>query len=212
MTSIILAGGCSSRLGQAKPQTVLAGESLLQRVIQRLAPLNSEIMVVLSPEQQDMRLSRVKPIYDLYPGKGALGGIYSGLMAANDSHNLVVACDMPFLNPDLLRYMLELSPGFDVVVPKVGKNLEPLHAVYSKICLEPMAKLLKQGDLKISHLFDQVKVRYVEENELNKFDPEHLSFFNINTKADLNKAEEIVYDYSGTGTGEGFKLYRCLRS
>ncbi len=95
---------------------------------------------------------------------------------------------MPFLNPDLLRYMINLSPDFDVVIPRVGNKMEPLHAIYSKNCIDPMRALIEQDDLKIDRFFDSVKVRYIEEDELSRFDPGHLSFFNINSQEDLDKA------------------------
>jgi molybdopterin-guanine dinucleotide biosynthesis protein A len=171
----------------------IAGESLSQHVIARLAPLSSEIIVVLSQGQGNPSLSfEVKVVFDIYPMGKALGGIYSGLMASGDFHNLVVACDMPFLNADLLRYIIGLAPGFDVVIPRIGEVLEPLHAIYSKGCLEPIAELLKKGNLRITDLFPAVKVRYVEEAEVDRFDPQHLSFFNINTKAELREAKELL--------------------
>jgi molybdopterin-guanine dinucleotide biosynthesis protein A len=198
MTSIVLAGGRSLRLGQDKVVMIMAGQSLMQRVIARLAPLSSEVIVALSQrgENPDLPFAEVKVVFDLYPGKGALGGIYTGLVSSASFHNFVVACDMPFLNIELLRYMIQLSPGFDVVVPSVGDNVEPLHAIYAKSCLEPIAELLRQGDLQISNLFNSVKVRYVGQGEIDRFDPEHLSFFNVNTKADLEKAKELLNAHS----------------
>ncbi len=198
MTSIVLAGGRSLRLGQDKVMMTMAGQSLMQRVIARLAPLSSEVIVALSQrvENPALHFAEVKVVFDLYPGKGALGGIYTGLISSVSFHNFVVACDMPFLNVELLRYMSQLSPGFDVVVPSVGSNVEPLHAIYAKSCLEPIAELLRQGDLQISNLFNSVKVRYVGQSEIDKFDPEHLSFFNVNTKADLEKAKELLNAHS----------------
>ncbi len=143
-----------------------------------------------------MPTSKVRTVFDLYPGKRALGGVYTGLVHSTSFHNLVVACDMPFLNTELLRYMIELSSGFDAVVPRLGGKVEPLHAVYSKNCLTPIEELMEQGDLRVYRLLDLVKVRYVEQREIDRFDPEHLSFFNINTKADLEKAEELADAYS----------------
>lgn len=107
-------------------------------------------------------------------------------------YNLVVACDMPFLNQALLGYMLQLAPNFDLVIPRLGNMIEPLHAVYSKNCLAPMEYLLKQGSLKVRQLFDLIKVRYVETDEISRFDPKHLSFFNINTEADLKVAKQLA--------------------
>ena len=129
---------------------------------------------------------------DLYPGKGSLIGIFTGLVHSANFLNLVVACDMPFLNLDLLRYMVDISPGFDVVIPRIGDQMEPLHAVYSRNCLGPMEKQIKQGNLKITGFFDSLKVKYVGKEELDRFDPERLSFFNINTEADLKKARVLA--------------------
>ncbi len=182
-------------MGKDKAAELIAGESLLQRVLSHLATFSSEIILVTAQSQEKVPESfyqGVRIIYDLFPDGGSLGGIYSGLTVSPSFHNLVVACDMPFLNVPLLRYLLEVSPLFDVVIPKVGDNLEPLHAVYSKNCIAPIRHLLERGNHKISALFPQVKVRYVEEEELNCFDPEHMSFFNVNTQEDLDRAQQLV--------------------
>lgn len=135
---------------------------------------------------------RAKVTVDFYPGSGSLGGIYTGLTVADTFYSLVVACDMPFLNLALLRYLVSLAPGFDLVVPKVKGMLEPLHAVYSKNCLAGMGWLLSRGKLQIAELFGLVKTRYVEDEEIGKFDPKYLSFFNINSKSDLERARRLI--------------------
>ncbi|MCK4362854.1 MAG: molybdopterin-guanine dinucleotide biosynthesis protein MobA, partial [Dehalococcoidia bacterium] len=101
-------------------------------------------------------------------------------------------CDMPFLNIDLLRYIMELSPGFDVVIPRVDEGVEPLHSVYSKNCLAPIEAYLREGRLKVSDLLPELKVRYVDNAEIERFDPRHLSFFNINSEADLERARRLL--------------------
>ncbi len=194
-TSIILAGGSSARLGKDKATEFIGGESLLQRVLSRLASFSTEIILVMAQSQEKVPESfhpGVRIIHDIFPDGGALGGIYSGLIVSPSFHNLLVACDMPFLNVSLLRYLLEVSPLFDVVVPKVGDNLEPLHAVYSKDCIAPIRRFLERGGRKISDFIPQMKVRYVEKEELNRFDPEHVSFFNINTQEDLDRTRQWV--------------------
>jgi len=195
MTSIVLAGGKSLRLGRDKASIVIGGERLIQRVINLVAHLSDEIIVVTSEQQKGLALFSdlsAKVVVDIYPGKGSLGGIYTGLRASSFSHSLVVACDMPFLNLALLRYLVSLAVKFDIVIPRLRGLVEPLHAVYSKNCLAPAEKLLQRSQLKIIDIFDKVKVRYVEKEEIDRFDPEHLSFFNINTQDDLNKAREMV--------------------
>lgn len=194
LSSIVLAGGRSSRFGRNKLLETIGGKSIIERVINRLATLSREVIIVTAhgeeiPCPSD---SKMKTIADVYPGKGPLVGIYSGLIACSNSRAIVVGADMPFLDVKLLRYMSQLSHAFDVVVPRVKDKLEPLCAIYSKNCLGSIEELLKQNELRINKLFDMVKVRYVEEEEIDKFDPEHLSFFNINTRADLERARQIA--------------------
>lgn len=135
---------------------------------------------------------KVKIVADRYPGEGPLVGVYTGLKTANTFYSLVVACDMPFLNLALLRYLILLAPDFDLVMPKLANGLEPLHAVYSKNCLKVMEKLLQEGCLQIAKIIPLVKTRYVLNEEVERFDPEHLSFFNINSEADLQRAKVLI--------------------
>jgi len=195
ISCIVLAGGKGLRLGRDKALETVGNRSLLQRVVSNLSLFNCDIIIVTATEQSLPHLVdylKLRIVADTYPGKGALGGIYTGLAASDSLYNLVVACDMPFLNHDLLHYMIQLSPSFDVVVPRLGNMVEPLHAVYSKNCLASVESLLKQGNLSITELLTLVRVKYVEAEEIDRFDPKHLSFFNINTEADLNRARELV--------------------
>ncbi len=193
-TTIVLAGGKSSRLGRDKVRENLGAESLLQRVLHRISSLGNEILVVIREETRPLPLSLdipVKLVTDVYPGRGALGGLYSGLLASNTQYNLVLGCDMPFLNLDLLRYILKVVEGFDVAVPRLGEFMEPLHAAYSRSCLAIIEPLVKRGLYPIYDFFPDVETRYVEADEINRFDPLHLSFLNINTEADLQKARSL---------------------
>ena len=194
-TSIILAGGKSSRLGRNKAFKTINDKNLVQHMVDRLSPLSKEIIIVTAQNEDFSYLSSpsiLKTVADIYPNKGPLCGIYSGLAISSCPRATIVGCDMPFINVALLNYMNQLSPAFDVVVPHIGENIEPLCAIYSKNCLVPIHELLEHNELMISKLFSIVKVRYIEEHEINRFDPEHLSFFNINTRADLNKARKIA--------------------
>ena len=210
ISCIVLAGGKGLRLGRSKTLETVDNTSLLQRVIFHLSSFNSDIIIVTAARQslpQFIGYSKLRIVTDTYPGKGSLGGIYTGLAASDSFYNLVVACDMPFLNQALLRYMIQLSGDSDLVVPRLGKMVEPLHAVYSKRCLAPIENLLKQDILQITELFTLVRVGYVEEEEINRFDPKHLSFFNINTEADLRMARELARgemssDKCRAGSGE----------
>jgi molybdopterin-guanine dinucleotide biosynthesis protein A len=190
VTSIALAGGKSRRLGRSKVLEIIDGKSLIGHVTERLRPLTNQLLIVTSQEQLDLPVAgKAEILVDLYPGKGPLGGIYTGLLTSRSSHSIVVACDMPFLNTELLRYMVALSGDFDAVVPRLGEGLlEPLHAIYSKSCLDIMKTHLERGQLEVYSFFSAVRVRYVERAECQGLDPQLLSFFNIDYQSDLDQA------------------------
>lgn len=190
VTSIILAGGKSRRLGRHKALETIAGKSLIGCVTERLRPLTNQLLIVTSREQLDLPgAGKARILVDLYPDRGPLGGIYTGLLAARSSHSIIVACDMPFLNTELLGYMVELSADFDVVVPRLGEGMvEPLHAIYSKSCLDIMKSQLERDQLAVDAFFSAVRLRYVERAECQRLDPQLLSFLNINYQSDLERA------------------------
>ena len=190
-SGVILAGGLSRRLGRDKALERIAGQPLIQRVIQRVEQVSQEIVVVVSDQNRaaDLPLGQKnRVVLDRYPGTGSLGGIFSGLDAASNGWTLVVACDMPFLNLALLRRMMALTENADAVVPLIDGRPEPTHALYSKACLPFIEPRLISGDLKISGFYDQVRVRYLSEEDVAALDPEFLSFFNVNTPEDLDRA------------------------
>ncbi len=194
MTSIILAGGKSSRLGRNKVLETIDGKSLIQWVVDHLATLSTEIIIATAHGETIPCSSsiEIKITADIYPGKGPLIGIYSGLIASSSPQAIVVGCDMPFLSVGLLDYMSQISPTSDVVVPRTKEKVEPLCAVYSRNCLASIHNLLERNELRLSELLNMVKVRYIEEDEINIFDPEHLSFFNVNTQANLARARILA--------------------
>lgn len=193
VSAIVLAGGQSKRLGRNKALLEVEGQPLVSRTIQKLAALSDDLLVVTSDPARYAPLGLpARLVSDERPGMGSLMGIYSGLRVARHTHALAVACDMPFLNLPLLRYMMPLADGHDVVIPRLGGFFEPLHAIYGKSCLPFMAGLLEQGRRQIIAFFDHVRVRYVEEDEIEKFDPHHLSFVNVNTPGDWERVQELL--------------------
>ena len=142
----ILAGGRSRRMGQDKALLPVGGRSVIEWVIERVVPLSDDVTLITNVPDKYRHLG-YRMVGDVYPGKGSLGGIYTAIHAAQYLHCLVVACDMPFLNTDLLRYLAGLAPGFDVVVPRVEKYPETMHAVYGKGCLEPINQRLLANHL-----------------------------------------------------------------
>lgn len=182
-------------MGKDKCCLVLGNEDLLCRVIDRLSQLNGQIIVALAQKQSIPHHNtshKIDYAWDVHYGKGPLGGIYSGLKISQDKYCLAVACDMPFLNIDLIRYMTGLIDGYDVVIPRLNGLLEPLHAVYSVNCVKAIDKMLKEDIRGIRYLLKVVNVRYVVEKEVDFYDPEHLSFFNVNMPSDMEKAMQLM--------------------
>jgi molybdenum cofactor guanylyltransferase len=195
ISCIALAGGKSTRLGRNKLKEVIGTKTLMDRVLEVLSMFNGEIIIVTAKDSSlpsSRNYPRVRIVNDVYPGSGSLGGIYTGLSVSKTYYNLAVACDMPFLNFDLLQYMVEISKGFDLVAYNEKNRPEMLHAVYSQNCTEPMRQLISDHKLRIIGILPFVKARYITDEEINKYDPQRLSFFNINTEADLRRAHEIV--------------------
>ena len=195
VTGVVLAGGRSRRLGRDKAVELVGGEPLISRVIGRMSEVANEIVVVVNGSERASQLplpQNAMVVVDAYPDKGSLGGIFSGLKAGREDWAIVVACDMPFVNVALLRHILEQADEYDAVVPILDGRPEPIHAAYSKACLPAIEKKILADDLKIAGFFDDVRVKYVAQDDVDRLDPDHLSFFNINTEQDLERAAELV--------------------
>ena len=181
-------------MGADKAVLAVGERSLIQRVIAAVREVADELLLVGTTDSQYEGLGGVL-VDDLVPDSGPLAGIYTALSTMRHSLCLVVACDMPFLNVDVLHHMLRESVGWDAVVPRRKEGLEPLHAVYARACLQPIEQMLAEGNLCPLDLFPIVRTRYLEERELAPLDPEGLSFINVNRPAELALANEI----SGSG-------------
>lgn len=189
MSVVVLAGGQSRRFGQDKALLEIDGQPLISRIVDKLSVLSDDLLIVTNdPDHYECLARSIRLVPDEQPGAGALMGVYSGLRASRHPHALCVACDMPFLNVDLLAYLVGLAEGYDVVVPRMGDYLEPLHAVYAKACLPAMRRLLTANRRQIVAFFPDVRVRYVDADEINRLDPDHLSFVNVNTPQDWVRA------------------------
>ena len=193
ISAVVLAGGASRRLGQDKCLLPVDGQTLLARTLGLLAALSGDLLVVSNDPERAAGLGvPVRLVPDDEPGVGALMGLYSGLKAARHQRAVAVACDMPFLSLPLLRYMAGLAAAYDVVLPRLGDRVEPLHGVYGKGCLGPMAHHLALGRRRIIAFFDDVRVRYVEQAEIDAYDPHHLSFLNVNTPHDWQQVQSLL--------------------
>jgi molybdopterin-guanine dinucleotide biosynthesis protein A len=184
---IILAGGASRRMGTNKALLRLTpgGPTLIEQVVDRLRPFGPLLLVTNTPDAYAFLGLPMVP--DALPGTGALGGLYSGLAAAEAGANFVVACDMPALQPALLRYMADQPRAYDVLIPRWTEPgrakpvLETLHAIYSRACLPAIRAHLDAGDLRLISFLPDVRVRYLDEPELRAVDPDLGSFRNVNT-------------------------------
>ena len=176
-------------MGRNKALMQLAGKTLIARVLDRLARLCDELIISADIAEAYVGLpARVVP--DLVPGRGVLSGVHAGLRAMRNENAIVTACDMPFLNLALLRYMAALAADHDVVVPRLGGNYEPLHAVYGVHCIAPLERVMAAGPGRVVAFFDHVRVREVREDEVRLFNAQ-LSFFNVNTPDDWARAQQL---------------------
>lgn len=188
----ILAGGGSERMGQDKALKPFLGRPLIQRVLDRLARLTNEIIVAANQPEKYAFLGL--PIYpDLLPDRGALGGLYSSLMAVHSPWMAAVACDMPFASVALFEFERDLivTEKLDAVIPRGRDGIEPLHAIYRcETCLPAIRSALAAGEWKLISWLSKVKIRYVTPAEIAKIDPHGLAFWNLNTPEEFLQAEE----------------------
>jgi molybdenum cofactor guanylyltransferase len=188
ISAIILAGGQSRRMGRDKALIDFNGRPIIAHVIETLRELSDDVIVVSNRADEYVRFgARIVPDFD--PPSGPLGGIATGLSAANNALSIVVACDMPFLNRSLLRYLIDRADKVDAVVMKTGDDYEPLHAVYRSTCLPFIQQHLTQGDRRVISFYDDVKLLTIPEEEWRPIDPEARSISNLNTPEDLSRAQ-----------------------
>ncbi len=192
--AIILAGGKSTRLGRDKASEPLLGRPLLQHALDRLSGLVDEYIVVRAVGQRlpAVTAPRLRIVEDIYPETGPLGGIYTGLAACAAPYALAVACDMPLLQRKLVAELLRLAPGHELVVPVSEEFPQPLCAVYAKTCLDAFRRQLESGNFKITAAFGYLKPLYLRPDGWRPFDPEGLSFQNLNRDEDLPRVAALL--------------------
>ncbi len=193
-TIIVQAGGESKRMGQDKALLPFLGKPLIERVISRIAPLAGEL-IVISNDPQKFAYLGLPVLPDLVPGRGALGGLFTALSAANKSLVILVACDMPFANPGLLAFGRDLliKEGFDAVVPRTDHGTEPFHAIYRReTCLPLVQKAVQAGFWRVDSWFGEARMRYLIGEELAVYDPAGMVFMNVNTPEELADAQELA--------------------
>lgn len=188
MNLIILAGGKSSRFGRNKAFIEFKGVPIIERILLALGPLFSERIIVSNQPTKYARFN-CKLVFDQHKNIGPLGGLHAGLSASDVGRNFVVACDMPLIAPNLVKYLIGIT-GYDAVVPVINGFPEPLLALYSKVCFTAIEEIIKEKIYKISRLYNRINTRFIPESELKKYDYDLLSFSNINTLSALKKYEK----------------------
>jgi len=186
VTGVVLAGGRSSRYGKNKAMEKVKGLPLIERALGTMEGIFHRVIVITNTPEEYAYLG-VPMFQDLIQGLGPLGGIYTGLKTIQDPVGFFVACDMPFLNPHLIRYLVGLRDGFDVVVPRVSGNIEALHGLYATQCGDSIERLIQSGTYQIFRFFSSVSVRFVTDDEVRRWDPDLRSFLNINTPDELKR-------------------------
>ena len=192
ITGAILAGGYSKRFGKNKAFVEIGGKKLIERIIDIFRPIFDDILIVSnSPEEYEFTGCPV--IRDALPVKGPLVGIYSALLASKNKYIFISACDMPFINPGLIGYMIEKKKGYDIIVPSFEeKKLEPLHAIYSKTCLPYIKNKISIHEKRVISFYPDLLVYKLKKDEIIKYDPQFLSFYNINTNEDFKKSGQFL--------------------
>ena len=192
ISGVIQAGGKSTRMGgRPKALMELGGRRIIERVVGALERAVDDLLLVTNTPELYAFLG-LPMVPDLYPDHGSLGGIYSGLKAAAGDGAFTVACDMPFLDPGVVRLVVGRAGEGDVVIPRVGDQLETLHAVYHKRCLPHMESRLREGRLKIVGFFDAVRVVEIAEADVARSADPAVVFMNVNTPEEFERARTLV--------------------
>jgi molybdopterin-guanine dinucleotide biosynthesis protein A len=195
---IILAGGYGTRIGKNKAFIKFNDKSMLQRVHDKASLLSDEIVVAIGGEDPSNPILTSLPsstiiLNDIKVGMGPMMGIYSGMKALSSSFALVLPCDSPFINIELIQYLIKTSIYYDALIPKWPNGyIEPLHSVYQVApCIESIKLTFEQGEKSILNMIKRLKkVQYVSTEELRVFDRDLRTFYNINSLNDLTKFQE----------------------
>ena len=191
VTGVIQAGGLSTRMGgEPKALIELGGRRIVERVVAAIAPVVDDVLVVTNTPERYAFLG-LPMVGDVFPDHGSLGGIYSGLKAATGEAVFTVACDMPFLRADVARVVVARAGEADVVIPRVGEQLETMHALYAKACLPHIEERLRARRLKIVGFFDRVRVLEIPEDAVRRLADPAVVFMNVNTPDELARARDL---------------------
>ncbi|MBN4070197.1 molybdenum cofactor guanylyltransferase [Olleya sp. AH-315-F22] len=186
ITGIILAGGKSSRIGSDKGFLLLKNKAFIQHIIEAIQPLVSEIIIVSNNTNYD--IFNLKRVNDIINNAGPLAGIYTGLHHSNTKNNLVLSCDVPLINTEILEKLtLNIEENVDIIQLESNDKTMPLIALYKKHCKSKFLELLQQGERRLRFAVNQCNVKTIILNsELEKYTA------NINTLNNLNEITNAI--------------------
>lgn len=190
-SAAILAGGQSRRMGRDKASLQLGGQALIERVLAALRPLDCPSFIV-ARQAGDCAQLGLPVCPDLLPGAGPLGGLCTALHCASTPALLLLACDLPFLTPEFLRFLVESLGERQAAVPQSPEGLHPLCAAYATSCLPAVERLLDQGERRMHALCRQLDLRVLAPEEWQPFDPHGLLFANLNTPEEYQRAQQLL--------------------
>ena len=192
-TGVILAGGENARFsGEQKTLMKIGGIRILDRIFTVMNVVFDDVILVTNTPEQYLEWDATI-VTDLLPVKSSLTGIHTGLFYARTEYAFFTAGDTPFLKKEMVAAVVDgISPGVDIVMPESESGREPLCAVYARNCLEPARTSIENGRFKIMRTFRKKNTRVISAKTARRADPRLLSFFNVNTPADLQRARIIA--------------------
>ncbi|WP_071393209.1 molybdenum cofactor guanylyltransferase [Bacillus tuaregi] len=198
-TAIILAGGKSSRMGTNKALLELNGKTVIEGIVESLHRVADELLLVTNTPS-DYQFLHLPMTEDKWKGMGPLAGIEAGLSASKTEHNLIVACDMPFISVELGRYLLSCLEEYQAAVPEISGQLHPLFAAYRKDVCPVVKKSLEENQLRIRHFLHSIHVKIVKNDLLQSLglQDEELYFFNMNDRDEYERAFTFIQQKSST--------------
>jgi molybdenum cofactor guanylyltransferase len=185
-------------MGRPKPELKFGATTLLERMVAELRKTFHEIVLVTSPAglARPERLGDVTIVRDERAYQGPLPALALGLTAIRNDSAFVSACDAPLLRADLASSLCAMLGRYDAVVPEIAGLAQPLHAVYRKRCIAAINSMIARGDQRLVQIVEAVSVRKVAEKELRAIDPDLVSFINVNTLEDYQRALRLVSETS----------------
>ena len=184
ITCCIIAGGTSGRFGSDKSLYVLNGKPMISHTYDVVKKIFDEIYII-APDGEKFSFLDAKIIPDIIPKLGPIGGIYTAVESIDTERVFIFPCDMPFLNSEFIEYMTTIPDIYDIIVPEINGMYQPLHAIYSKRCINNIKKNIELKDYRMSGFYEGLNIKKINEKEIANYDDPIKMFKNINFKEEL---------------------------